>query len=160
MGHLDFKQNHLSLFIPKSKSDVYRDGNHVVIARLNSKTCPVAMLEKYLELAQFNIADSECYIFRNLSATKLGFKLRDTNQPMSYTRVREIILSALKPIVGDVSVYCVHSLRSGGASAAANAGVNDRMFKRHGRWKSESAKDGYVKDSLESRLAVTKSLGL
>jgi hypothetical protein len=34
------------------------------------------------------------------------------------------------------------------------------MFKRHGRWKSESAKDGYVKDALDARLAVTKKLEL
>ena len=41
-------------------------------------------------------------------------------------------------------IYGLHSLRAGGASAAANAGVPDRMFKRHGRWRSENAKDGYI----------------
>ena len=54
----------------------------------------------------------------------------------------------------------MHSLRAGRATAAANAGVNDRMFKRHGRWRSESAKDGYVKDSVERRLSVSKQLGI
>lgn len=34
------------------------------------------------------------------------------------------------------------------------------MFKRHGRWKSENAKDGYIKDNVESRLEVYKNLGL
>ena len=48
---------------------------------------------------------------------------------------------------------------SGGASAAANAGVPDRFFKCHGRWKSETAKDGYVKDSLDERLKVSRNLG-
>ena len=48
----------------------------------------------------------------------------------------------------------------GGASAAANAGVPDRWFKRHGRWRSGNAKDGYIKDSLENRLSVSKSIGL
>ena len=46
-----------------------------------------------------------------------------------------------------------------GATAAANAGVPDRLFKRHGRWASESAKDGYVQDSLSSRL-FSKALGI
>ena len=41
-------------------------------------------------------------------------------------------------------------MRSGGVTAAANANVPDRIFKRHRRWKSENAKDGYVKDSLEN----------
>ena len=54
----------------------------------------------------------------------------------------------------------VHSLRSGGATAAANAGIPDRFFKRHGRWLSESAKDGYVKDSTSSLLSVSRSLGV
>ncbi|KAK3090282.1 hypothetical protein FSP39_010613 [Pinctada imbricata] len=56
--------------------------------------------------------------------------------------------------------FGLHSLRSGGATAAASFGIHDRLFKRHGRWKSELAKDGYVKDSLTERLLVTQCLGL
>lgn len=49
----------------------------------------------------------------------------------------------------------------GGASAAAaNSGVPDRVFQRHGRWKSTTAKDGYVEDSTDVKLSVSKSLGL
>ena len=79
---------------------------------------------------------------------------------MSYTNLREEFLAALSPHVTDISKYCLHSLRSGGASAAANNGVQDRMFKRHGRWVSDSAKDGYINDNLKERLAVSLSLGL
>ncbi|KAH3819197.1 hypothetical protein DPMN_120930 [Dreissena polymorpha] len=50
-------------------------------------------------------------------------------------------MNVVKPHVADVTVYCLHSLRAGGVSAAANNGDEDRMFKRHGRWTSESAKD-------------------
>ena len=62
-------------------------------------------------------------------------------------------------MAGDLNVG-LHSLRAGGASAAANAGVNDRCWKRHGRWTSETSKDGYAADSLERRLEVSKKLGL
>ena len=34
-------------------------------------------------------------------------------------------------------------------------GIPDRLFKRQGRWTSENAKDGYIKDALESRLAIS-----
>ena len=44
------------------------------------------------------------------------------------------MLEAFKDIVPDISAIGTHSLRSGGATAAANAGVPDRLFKRHGRW--------------------------
>ena len=56
--------------------------------------------------------------------------------------------------------FGLHSLRSGGATAAANEGVPDRLFKRHGRRKSENAKDGYVKDKLSALLSVSMNLGL
>ena len=57
----------------------------------------------------------------------------------------------------DPKLFGMHSLR---ATDAANAGVPGRLFKRHGRWRSESAKDGYVIDSVERRLSVSKSLGI
>ena len=60
----------------------------------------------------------------------------------------------------DSKKFGLHSLRSGGATAAANSNVKERMFKRHGRWRSEKAKDGYVLDSLEEKLAVTSVLGI
>jgi hypothetical protein len=43
---------------------------------------------------------------------------------------------------------------------AAKAGVNDRCWKSPRRWKGENSKDGYVSDSLERRLNVSKSLAL
>jgi hypothetical protein len=39
-------------------------------------------------------------------------------------------------------MFGLHSLKAGGASTAASAGIADRMFKKHGRWKSDKAKDG------------------
>ena len=68
---------------------------------------------------------------------------------LSATRIREIVLENLTALGLNAKQFGLHSLRSGGASAAANAGVPDRMFKRHGRWRSENAKDGYVKYSLK-----------
>ena len=48
----------------------------------------------------------------------------------------------------------------GGATAAANNGISDRLFKRHGRWRTDKAKDGYVEDSIDHRMEVTKQIGL
>lgn len=78
---------------------------------------------------------------------------------LSYTRAREIIKDAFRDIT-DVSSISLHSLRAGGATAAANTGNADRLFKRHGRWQSENAKDGFVKDNFQSSLSVSKSLGI
>ena len=47
-----------------------------------------------------------------------------------------------------------------GASATANLGVNDRLFKKHGRRKSDKVKDSYVHEDVESKLSVSRNLGL
>ena len=83
-----------------------------------------------------------------------------TGGSLSYSRLRELLLEMISSLGMDPKLFGMHSLRAGGATAAANAGVPDRLFKRHGRWKSESAKDGYVKDSVESRLEISKNLGI
>ena len=70
--------------------------------------------------------------------------------------MRELVLEKLSAY--RLRSQKVHSLRSGGASA--NAGVPNRMFKRHCRWCSENANDGYMKDSLKERLLVSQDLGL
>ncbi|XP_072021557.1 uncharacterized protein [Amphiura filiformis] len=49
---ITFELSHMSILIPSSKTDIYRQGNSVIIARLTSTVCPVRMLQKYLELAQ------------------------------------------------------------------------------------------------------------
>ena len=43
---------------------------------------------------------------------------------------------------------------SDGASAAANLGVNDRLFKNHDKWKSNKVKDSYVHEDIESKFSV------
>jgi hypothetical protein len=51
-------------------------------------------------------------------------------------------------------------LRAGGTSSAANLGISDRIFKKHGRWRSDTAKDGYVTENLRIKLSVAKNLGI
>ena len=92
--------------------------------------------------------------FCQLSKTKFGYKPR--SKGVSYTRLRELVLEVFK----DIGYIGTHSLRSEGATAAASSSIPDHFFKPHGRWSSDSAKDGYVKDSLSLRLSVSKALGI
>ena len=107
-------------------------------------------------------SDSQCYIFRSVSYCKSinDYKLRSADCVLSYTTIREVIKGMLRKIGMDDARFGVHSLRSGGVSAAAAAGISDRLFKRHGRWRSDLAKDGYVKPSLTEQPSVTMNIGL
>ena len=120
---------------------------------------PVFLLKEYLKKLDIS-PDSSEFIFRPLVKTKLSYKLVKVDKHISYATFRGQLTKTLQSIVPDPSVYGTHSFRSGGASRAAKRGVSDRVFQRHGRWKSVAAKDGYVKDDMSARLAVSKSLGL
>ena len=155
---IKFSPYSMSIHITSSKTDQYWQGDSLLVARTGSPTCPVAMLERYFTQADLSHC-STLRLFRGIVHSKQGERLRPSGS-LSYTRMRELFLAKLSQLGFDAKRFGLHSLRSGGASAAANAGVPDRLFKRHGRWRSESAKDGYVKDSISSLLSVSQSLNL
>ncbi|XP_060558663.1 uncharacterized protein LOC132718966 [Ruditapes philippinarum] len=63
---ITFHDDHIAIFIEKSKTDIYRDGNWSVIAKTGYRTCPVSLLKLYLKCAKIN-DDSNEFIFRSLS---------------------------------------------------------------------------------------------
>ena len=148
----------VEITIVKSKTDQYRDGSRVLLAKTGSISCPFDLLERYVCSAGLQLS-STLPFFRALYYQKSNCSYKLRSEGMSYTRTREIVLHAFAELGYPKSMFGLHSLRAGGASAAANAGISDRLFKRHGRWKSDSAKDAYVKDKLDSLLSVSRSLG-
>ena len=85
-----FFPDHVEVFIESSKTDQFRDGARVVIARTHTQLCPVNMLERYVKMADIQ-GDVHKHWFRGLVVTKAGAKLRATGG-LSYTRVRELVL--------------------------------------------------------------------
>ena len=77
---------------------------------------------------------------------------------LSYTQTMKLFLANFGKLGLDASKFGLHSLRAGGATAAANVDVADHLFKRHGWWRSDSTKDGYVDDSRDAHLSVSKNL--
>ena len=153
---IEFLSDHMEVRIRSSKTDQYRKGDKVMIARSDAPTCPVRMLERYCQLADIELTSTK-RLFRGMIRTKKGEKLRPAGA-ISYTRLRELVKQKLNQLGYDEKQFGVHSFRAGGASAAANAHVPDRLFKRHGRWRSENAKDGYIKDLDSDMLQVSKKL--
>ena len=156
---ITFTPEGMSINIATSKTDQYRQGQVVPVASTGSPTCPVAMLRRYIDLGGIDTT-STLNLFRPICSTRKGESLRAKGL-LSYSRIRELVLSKFKQLGYNPADFGLHSFRAGGATRAANfPGLPERLFKRHGRWRSERAKDGYVKDPLEKRLRVSKSLGL
>ena len=45
-------------------------------------------------------------------------------------------------------------------STGATHGVSDKLLKMHGRWVTDRSKDRYIKDNLESQMAVSLNIGI
>ena len=74
--------------------------------------------------------NSEEFLFRPISRTKLGEKLRVSGK-LSYSTLRELFKKKLTELGYPAVDFGLHILC--GATAAANVGIPDHLFKRHGR---------------------------
>jgi hypothetical protein len=67
----------------------------------------------------------------------------------------------LKKLLGKIGVdpteYGSHSCRKGGCTAAALAGIEVRVLKRHGNWKSDAV-NTYIHESIEEKLSVSQAI--
>ncbi|GAQ78089.1 hypothetical protein KFL_000070570 [Klebsormidium nitens] len=148
---------HAELFIPDSKTDQYLRGDTTFIARLGGRYCPVALLERLLKVGQYP-ARGPGSLIRSTIVCPPTQRLK-SNTPC-YDTVLSWFKGAASLLGLDPSLYGTHSGRRGGATGAAAHNVPDRLFKRHGRWRSDRAKDLYVRETLQARLATTRNLGL
>ena len=121
--------------------------------RGSSSPCPAAVVEKFLKVGS-HVKNSR--LFRRILHTEKKMELR--KEPMSYSRANELIKRELQKEELDPKLYGVHSLRAGGASAAAALGVPDRLFQRQGGLRSERSKNNYIQESMESLLTVTNTI--
>lgn len=156
---VQFNEGYITISIEKSKTDQLREGRSVAIAESSSIACPCSLLNLYMHKAQIP-ENSDEYLFRAISASGNHKRLISVNKPICYSTYRQSFKKSFANIVPDISKYSTHSARSGGATLAAISGISERNLQRHGRWASVTAKNIYVKDSLSSRLEVSKALFL
>lgn len=154
MEDITFSVPHMEILLQKRKNDQHRNGNVITIARTNTPYCPVSLTERFI--ARANIPSGP--LFREMKAGKHG-KV-DLGEKLRYSSARARVLSTFKAIGLDERKYGLHSLRSGGASAASDAGISDRLISSHGGWRSEASRNGYIKDSKQALASVSMALGL
>ena len=82
----------------------------------------------------------------------LSRMLLDNQSGKETGQVKDQLGKSLKNVFPDPSSYVTHSFRLAGVMRAANSGICDRVFQRHGMSKSVAAKDGYIKDNVTKTL--------
>ena len=96
-GDFILHNTHMSIFIEKSKTGIYRKGHWLHLAKLNSNLCPSDLTKRYFILAGIN-KQCDNYVFRGIENTKNGQKLKKIDKPLSYTTVRGHVVDLLANI--------------------------------------------------------------
>jgi integrase len=156
--------SHAEIFLCVRKNDQFREGNVVLLARGSSDVCPVLLLERFLEASEYLDLEGPLFVDFDGHGAKAGGEAALRGTPLPYERARYHVLKWVAKAAGvsqDVAVrsFGLHSLRSGGATSAAVAGVQERAFQAHGGWRSRESMLVYLKEPIEQRLAVTRALG-
>ena len=149
---IEFHRGFIKIFLEKRKNDQFREGSGIYIAETKMRYCLVGLLKRFIQASKHSL---DSFLFRKISHTKAGFKLR--KQKLSYSRALELFIKQLEKIHLDLSLYGLHSLCSGGASLTASIGIPDRLIMRHGGWQSEGSKNRYINESIDSLLRISKA---
>ena len=152
VDEIEFRETYMAVFLEKRKNDQFRHGHWVLISRWSGELCPVKLTESLLEMGgQAGHSPLFGRVYRRHGKQVI-------KGSMSYSRARELIRGALERVGEDPDAYGLHSLRSGGASVAAAAGIPDRLIQSQGGWRSESAMHNYFEESIPALLQVSRSL--
>ena len=148
----------MSVFIPKRKTDQYREGHTSLTARSHKSTCPVAITERLLKLLHSSSESSALLVRRIVkSKTKEYFHV---TKGVSYTTHREEFRKYVRTFVDDIANYGTHSIKSGAPSNPACRSVSGDLLDMHAGWKCASTKSRYIKHTVSGRLKVAESIAL
>ena len=105
-----FNDHGMVINVVSSKTDQFREGASLVIARTGAPTCPVSMMQKYFKMA--GLCHTADKLFRGIVSTRKGECLR-RGGGLSYTRMRELLLAKIEQLGMDPKQFGMHSLRAG-----------------------------------------------
>ena len=136
---LEFVNEGLKINIKKSKTDQYGEGSIKALPYFdNPQYCPVKSLQKWLEISKIK----EEAIFRKFHKGKKISKIRLSDQSVAL-----LIKYYLNKAGIDSSDYSGHSLRSGFATSAAEAGAEERSIMNMTGHKSTEMVRRYIKEA-------------
>ena len=136
---LDFVNKGLKIVIKRSKTDQYGEGTLKALPYFdNDKYCPVKSIKKWIEISNIKTGP----LFRKFYK---GMKL--SNNRLSDQSVALLIKEYLNKAGIDNTNYSGHSLRSGFATSAAEAGAEERSIMNMTGHKSTEMVRRYIKEA-------------
>ena len=166
-----FCADYVNIFLPTSKTDQEMVGTWVPIPVVGGPYCPVALLARLLLAGGYRLDPSfpdedVGPLLRAVISVPGGQRLKQvvgTRSAPIMSLVHSTFLASCKAMCAKVGIkkaITLHSFRIGAATEAANAGVDGRLVRDMGRWKSDSTVQVYTRQSLSALLHARRAVGL
>ena len=142
----------LRVYVRSLKNDQEANSQFILIEPTWSDSCPCRLLIDYLHEFKFDIGAT------SLCGEPLFVSLNDNNSKISSGVVNSAVKRVAKILGLGVNISG-HSLRIGGCTAAAAAGIPMEIIRVIGGWFSD-AMIGYIRAMAAPALFVTERMGL
>ena len=119
---ITIERTRMIVHVKASKTDPFREGMSLSIARTGSSMCPVRAIKKY------------CQVRPNMAGPLF---CTSTGQYLTQAMMSRLVKNTLKANNINSDRYSSHSFRIGAATTAASAGIPDWTIKTLGRWSSD-----------------------
>ena len=150
---ISISDDSMLIFVSKRKNDQFREGHTFIIARSSKVSCPVSITKRLLVLLA-SPKESYSPVLRRIVSTKNGAYFHKS-LGISYSTIRDEFKKYISPFVNDPGDYCLHSLKSGGASNDGYQLSDPELKDSHAGWKNPCTKRSHAE-----MLEVTKSMGI
>ena len=123
-GDIHIRNHSISLRIRASKTDQEQRGQTILIGCTHTAACPVELLSSYITQAHPLPANAPLFQWKN-------------GTYLTPSKFNTVLKQALTAVGANQRHFSTHSLRIGGATAAAAAGIEPNIIQELGRWRSQ-----------------------
>ncbi|MDP4972108.1 MAG: hypothetical protein NWP95_01205, partial [Pontimonas sp.] len=146
-----FKDRWLSVYIRDQKNDKEARGQWILIEPTWTVSCPCSKLVEYCKEFEIQLGDSE------QGGLPLFMSLQAKHKGLTYPALNSLVKRAAG-LAGLGAKVTGHSLRIGGATAAAAAGLGLDIIRTIGGWFGDAV-FRYIRAAAAPALAVTAKMG-
>lgn len=109
----------------------------------------IQLYRKYLTLRPIHVSNKRLFLKYRQS--------RCFNQAVGVNTIGSVPSMIAKYLqIPNATAYTGHCFRRTSATLLANAGADMSCLKRHGGWKSSSVAEGYIEESIENKIKISK----
>ena len=141
----------LDLFLLSSKTDQHKHGHTVHVASSTTSLSPSACYRTFLSKLPPDYVCPSAFLFANYQTKK------PVSRDCSVRLVRSMLRSQN---CAEADRVTMHSFRIGCATTLVETGLDSVNVRAHGRWRTNTSFDRYVRPSIQHRLEASRALAL